>query len=410
MACQTESIVLCEPQCWGFEHSAFNAALLQTALIAYPDAEFVFMGEAEHLAGVRELLARQGCSAHETVRWQEIRIPPRTLTGWRRLRSEVAWCRQVLKAVRSAQVELLLICSIAETGLLVLKSMLQTHRIPVPVIATLHGILASVEHPQPRRPWNWATHLRQALRLPHPRQLTYLALSDSIRAGVAEAMPRAAFHFRTIDAPYFMPGVTNASKPDGVIRFGHFGVARNYEKNFGLFARLAEEVGRYFDQSLAQFLAVGSLDPDVTSPGTPVMGLSRTPLSAEEYAQRAQSVTYAVGLADPSHYRLVASASFLDALSHVKPGIYFRNPYLEYYFRKMGDIGYLCDSYEEVHDVVFSVIRNFPEARYRQQCEKIQSGRRIFEPEVIAPQLRAIVTGRRRALGKPQRDGFWPIR
>src|SRR5215469_12360014 len=179
MACQTESIILCEPQCWGFEHSAFNAALLQTVLIAYPDAQLVFMGEPEHLASAREVLARQGCPPHERVRWQEIRIPPRTLAGWRRLRSEVAWCRQVLTATRGAQVTALLICSIAETGLLVLKSMLQTHRIPVPVIAALHGILASVEQPQPRRPWNWATHLRQALRLPHPRQLTYLALSGS---------------------------------------------------------------------------------------------------------------------------------------------------------------------------------------------------------------------------------------
>src|SRR5262249_18984420 len=110
MACQTESVILCEPQCWGFEHSTFNAALLQTAFIAYPDAELVFMGEAEHLAAAREVLARAGCPAHERIRWQEIRIPPRTLTGWRRLRSEVAWCRQVLKAVRSVQVKVLLIC------------------------------------------------------------------------------------------------------------------------------------------------------------------------------------------------------------------------------------------------------------------------------------------------------------
>jgi hypothetical protein len=268
-------------------------------------------------------------------------------------------------------------------------------------VAILHGILASVEHPLPRRPWNWATHLRQALRLPHPRQLTYLALSGSIRAAVAEVMPRAAPHFQTIDPPYFMPGVADAWKPGGAIRFGHFGVARNYEKNFGLFTRLAEEVQRDCDRPIAEFLAVGfheSSGGDATTPSAWVKGLSRAPLSAEEYTRRAQSVTYAVGLADPSHYRLVASASFLDALCYLKPGIYLRNPYIEYYFDRMGDVGYLCDSYDQFRDVVLSVLREFPEERYRKQRANILCGRRMFEPEVIAPQLRSIVRDSRRAL------------
>ena len=57
--------------------------------------------------------------------------------------------------------------------------------------------------------------------------------------------------------------------------------------------------------------------------------------------------------------RLVASATFLDALSYVKPGIYLRNPYVEYYFEQMGDIGYLCDSYEEMREVVLAIL-SFP--------------------------------------------------
>jgi hypothetical protein len=413
MASHAESIILCEPQCWGFEHSAFNAALLQTALIAYPDAELVFMGEAEHLAGAREVLVREGCPVHERIRWQEIRIPPRTLTGWRRLTSEVGWCRQVLQAVRNVQVKALLICSIAETGLFVLKSMLQAHRLPMPVIATLHGVLASVEQPQPRRLWNWPIHLRQILRLPHPKQLTYLALSESIRAAVSEAVPCAASHFRAVDPPYFMPSVADTFELGAVIRFGHFGVARDHEKNFGLFSRLAEEVAPRFTQRLVEFLAVGFREPspsNVTPPRAWVKGLSRAPLSAEEYGRRAQRVTYAVGLADPMHYRLVVNASFLDAMSYSKPGIYLRNPYIECYFNRLGDIGYLCDSYDQVRDVVLSVLREFPCERYRQQRANILRGRRIFEPEVIAPQLRAIVKGRRGGGGKPQTDEYWPIR
>jgi hypothetical protein len=288
----------------------------------------------------------------------------------------------------------------AETGLLVLKAMLQTHRIRVPVLATLHGILASVEHPQPRRPWNWAIHLRQALRLPHPRQLTYLALSDSILAAMTEAMPGAASHFKAFDLPYFMGAAADVATTDAVIRFGHFGVARNYEKNFGLFIQLAEEVGQYSDRPFGEFLLVGFVEASATDVAAraAVKGLSRSPLSSEEYARRARSVTYAVGLADPMHYRLVASASFLDALRYLKPGIYLRNPYVEHYFNRLGDIGYLCRSYSEVRDVVRSVVHDFPQAQYRQQCENIRHGRRIFEPQAVAPRFRDIIEETQKAL------------
>ena len=60
-------------------------------------------------------------------------------------------------------------------------------------------------------------------------------------------------------------------------------------------------------------------------------------------------------------------------------------------FERMGDIGYLCDSYEEMRNIVLSILREFPLARYQQQCENIRRGRRIFEPQALAPRLRAIV-------------------
>src|SRR5262249_61031685 len=114
---------------------------------------------------------------------------------------------------------------------------------------------------------------------------------------------------------------------DGGIRFGQFGGAQKYEKNLGLFIQLAEEVGRYFDRPFGEFLAVGFVEAsatDVAGRRTAVKGLSRSPLSSKEYARRAQTVTYAVGLADPKHYLLLASASSLYALCHLKPAIYLR--------------------------------------------------------------------------------------
>jgi hypothetical protein len=58
----------------------------------------------------------------------------------------------------------------------------------------------------------------------------------------------------------------------------------------------------------------------------------------------------------------------------------------------MGDIGYLCDSEEEMLDQMFSILAAFPAERYQAQRENILRARSIFEPATLAPQLRAIVS------------------
>ena len=38
-------IILCEPQCWDFEHVVFNSSLLYTILLAYTDSFITFLAE-----------------------------------------------------------------------------------------------------------------------------------------------------------------------------------------------------------------------------------------------------------------------------------------------------------------------------------------------------------------------------
>jgi hypothetical protein len=346
------------------------------------------MAERSHLGAVRYELVRNGGGADE-IEWQEIEIPPRNLGGRQRLLAERACCARVLKCASEAEARHLIFCSLTSEGLLWLKAMLLARRRSFGVLAVLHGVLATVEEPQPRRPHAWVTSLRQVLRMPHPKQLTYLALGPTIHAHIAETLPRAASFFKATDPPYFMPG------PGGItvrqpLRFGFLGVARLGEKRFDKFVQLAQEVARISSLAESEFVLVGFLGDDVRAidgVAEAIRHTSSTPASPEEYDARASELTYVVGMADPGHYRLVASASFLDALRYGKPGIYLRNPYLEHYFQRLGDIGYLCDSDEEVREVVFSILKAFPETRYRQQCENITRGRRIFEPYTLAGTL-----------------------
>jgi hypothetical protein len=385
-------ILLCEPQCWGFEHATFNAALLGTALLAYPEAPVIFAGECEHLEWVRRILSKHDEKLAQRVEWLVISIPKRLLGGRHRLAEEWGEFKSILEFALKRQAQLLIFCSVTNTGLFALKLWLFQLRRIIPTIAIPHSILNSILERQPRRPWYWVLSLRQVLRLPHPRGLHYIALGEPIYRCLTQALPSTSVHFDSLDPPYFWT-VHAGELVDSVpqrIRLGHLGVA-NRGKGFYTFGQLAAAVSEQVPN--VQFALAGFVDASdgCLEWGRYVQGVGSDPLTPEEYARRANSLTYVIGTADSAHYRLVASASFLDALSFVKPGIYLRNPYVEHYFGKMGDIGYLCDSYEEMRGVILAILKEFPLTRYRKQCENILRGRRIFEPQELAPQLRAIV-------------------
>lgn len=102
-------------------------------------------------------------------------------------------------------------------------------------------------------------------------------------------------------------------------------------------------------------------------------------------------LTYVVWTKDPQHYRLTSSGTFVDAMAYLKPGIYLRNDFVEHYFDRMGDIGYLCDTYEDMLATIREIVADFPKERYEQQVENIRKGRVILEPETIAPRVRQIL-------------------
>ena len=68
---------------------------------------------------------------------------------------------------------------------------------------------------------------------------------------------------------------------------------------------------------------------------------------------------------------------------------------MQHYFDRMGDIGYLVDSYEEMRALVIGLARDFPHERYQQQCATVVQARQALSPEALGGAFRAIVDGAR---------------
>ncbi|RPH34323.1 hypothetical protein EHM92_07865, partial [bacterium] len=355
------SVCVCEPQCKGFEHGPTNTAILHMVLLAFPGATITFAAEDEHGQRVRANLSLADPESTARVCWERISIPPRMSHGAERLRSEFRTLRQVFALASKQKADLVFFSSATALGLLVLKLLLLVRRPRFRVLAMLHNVLGSLETVTRKR-FSRFRGLPAVFSLPQPSGLRFIALGESIFRHLQAIQPRAARHFDVLDLPHEWvasgPGHNSASEP---VRFGFLGVSQG--KGFQTFARVVAGV-RAAEPS-AQFSLVGHLNSteDCTLYRKITEDAECAPLSDEEYRRRGLALTYAVWTADPEHYGLVASATFLDTLSMVKPCIYLRNPYIDSYAARMGDIGYGCSTVQEMQGQIISLIRSFPVER-----------------------------------------------
>lgn len=392
-------ILLWEPQCWGVEHARANAAVLATFLAAFPDSAIAFMGEKTHLDWIRQTLDFYWSSGVDRIEWIPVSIPKRSSSGWRRIPGEFSCALKVLIKAKKHEPGVFVACSLTGPGLFSLKCLIQLIQFHFPILAIPHSVLATLKQACPRKPWSQIIHFPRALKMLKNSRIRYIALGEPILQTLQKEFPRLAVHFSSMDLPNFMPPYgadENKVNPSLRMHFGFLGIASR-ERGFDEFVRLAERV--YEEYVDVRFSLVGCVKETEVHfwRDAKVEGLRSDPLSQKEYYAKGTALTYLIWTAVPAHYQLVASASFLDALALGKPGIYLRNPYVEFYFKEMGDIGFLCDSLQEMEKKVLEISSNFPAERYKEQCAAIERGRQRFSPEHLASRIREIIAVLHRA-------------
>ena len=381
-------VYIVEPFCQEFEHVQFNAPLVLSTLLAYPDATARFIGSASHCDHVRAALEHFFPEACARVEWNTITIPERTLSPLARIREEHRLFKGIFRQARIRDTQAILFASATDTAVLSIKVLLTGTSPGCPVVVILHSVLKELEQ-QSKFLSRWRG-ISLALRVPHPRGLRFVAPSTPFVEYLAERFPRLGRHFSPIEHPWFWSDATlPGSRLPAVVRFGHFGVST--AKGFDIFARIAAELKA--EGIPAEYSLVGYLN----NPADELLDLSavpdarRTHLTPEEYATRAQSITYAVWTTHAQRLGLMASSTFLDALSVLKPVVYIGNHLLDAYARILGDFGYRCSDAQEMKSTMRKLALEWPNERYRRQQEAILAGRKIFDPATVATQLRTII-------------------
>ena len=85
-----------------------------------------------------------------------------------------------------------------------------------------------------------------------------------------------------------------------------------------------------------------------------------------------------------------SSGAITDAIALGIPIIALKHPYFNYLFSKGGDIGYLCDSFEDIRKVIDTLMKTdiLQTDKYKQQIFNVKKLHSIFNLDYVGADLK----------------------
>jgi len=380
--CEKKMILIFEPQCIGFEHAEFNAAFIKV-IEKSSDDEILFIAEKDHIKNVESLLG-----VTEQINFKEIEVPPKEQSNMGRFRQEFGLTKDVFYLADTIGCNQIIFSSIKSPSLIVAKYYLRKFK-SINVLIVPHSIIDSIyKIPLSRDIIFWFNFWFRFFNTP---QLKYLLLGKTIKDELVKELPEMEKYFEYIDHPLLFKNYEVDDNHFGKkIVFGFLGVGYR-KKGIGDFIKLSEDIKEEYGEDRTNFILVGHIPEDdfKIEDNFPITA-SKTPLNQADYNKCLEKINYALFFHKAEDYRFTASGAFFDAISYIKPIIAIKNPFLDYYFNLMGDIGYLCENYDEMRDTIFNIIKNPPKERYKQQQLNILQGREKISIEKIAEKFASI--------------------
>jgi hypothetical protein len=307
------------------------------------------------------------------------------------------FCRNVFHLAHKNHAKTIIFCSVTTPGLISIKALLRRYT-DVVCLVIPHNILQDVTKAQPLLPHRRFLEFRFWISFGNTHRLRYVILGQHIEERLKQYVPRVSSYVSSIDLPYFFSDdVSPEPFADETIRFGSYGIGQ-LGKGTDIFFSLAEEVKSAKTTYKPTFTLIGHIDKSMkyVPHRSVIIPSPDVPLDQEAYEKYGRCIDYDLFLYRTSAYELRTSAATLDAFSFLKPIIALKSPLSEYYFKKMGDIGYLCENRSAVKDTILDILETKPIDRYRQQQANILTQRVQFSPACVSIKFRDLLKHQRR--------------
>ncbi|WP_223584155.1 hypothetical protein [Sphingobacterium sp. GVS05A] len=222
----------------------------------------------------------------------------------------------------------------------------------------------------------YSSFLKPFFRGTLPKNLKLIILGPSIVQNFTRHYPNLTGNIVTMHHPYiFNESLPKVNKRGVMTRFGWVGVATQ-AKGFKIF----DEISHYFsekypEQFSAHLIGWHNFETD-EYPWIKFASGPNVFLDRNEFDKEVGILDYILFFYDNRHYQFTASGAIFDAIQQDKFIIALRNDYFESVFNACGPIGFLCDSKEEIYEVVEQVMRG--EVDLKQFSVNLKAARYIF--------------------------------
>ncbi|WP_196601125.1 hypothetical protein [Pectinatus frisingensis] len=388
-------LVLCELQCVFFEHVEFNAAFIESIIKSkkYENEKIIFLAEEKHLLNVKKKLS----NTKHKIYFEKINVANRNWLNYRRLVTDFFLIKKIIGFCKETEVKKIIFTSVNSSILISLKILLSFDN-NTRCLAIIHGVLESIEKRPSLRPWEFFFWFKWAIKYFNRSNLQYIVLGEFIKKTLTKISPELALYVHAIDHPYIFKSEYIRDKQvnkSNTVCFGAIGVG-SLQKGTNSFFKLAEELS--FDKrnnKEAKFFLVGCIIDSVLKKyktNKVYCCGNNKEIDRETFEKYLVKLDYAMFFYPPDSYKLTASGAFMDAITWGIPIIALKNPFFEYYFSKMGNIGYLCNDFAEIKKVVKKILeKDFSQKEYLLQRQNILTQREIFSVNTVGNRLRQVL-------------------
>jgi hypothetical protein len=380
-------MIIFEPQCKGIAHSKINASYILIYSKAYPSEIIQFFGEIEHISHVKEELL--GCSIN--VKYIPIDVKNTNTNYFIWLISEFKNVFTVLQEAKRRRSNILFL-SVTSFTLIATKLIRINSKIRIYIV--VHGILESII----RKPIGILKKMywfKNYLKFYNNLNIKYILLGDYIQNNALNIIPTLEKYTCSLELPYNLikPEKTIEPEPNSKLIFASAGVA-SISKGSNHFFNLAKDIlqnstvkniefsyiGYFIDKRMNDFINNYVLLPSKDEP-----------LDEINYKNYFLKVNFIILFYPPDSYKLTYSGVFLDAVKFEKPIIAIRNEFFTYYFDKYGDMGWLCDDYNDVLRLVTKLSVNVDAEELKKFNKNIQKLKSELSVDNLSVRLKKII-------------------
>lgn len=202
-----------------------------------------------------------------------------------------------------------------------------------------------------------------------------LFYGDSIKSGLYSLLPVARKkNSISIDHPYTYKGRIKETAINQPIVIASIGTGR-IKKNSHFIYKLAEQCVSNIDSNKLKIIQIGDISDEVLMHSNKLVtniGYNKGFIKPDVFESALFSANYFIYFfTDNSLYDLSPSGSFFDSIKYQTPIIALHNPFFDYYFEKLGNIGYLCDSIDEMSHIINEISELKRIDEYNKQIENL---------------------------------------